>query len=141
MNLGWRKLKKMVMENGSYKLVALFVTVILWVTILGRRDFVLNRKMRLEIIVPSPYVLVQPAPDHVEVKVSGPRSELRRFSLEPNRVVLDLSGVTAPGHQFVNITPDSLELPFGVRLISIQPSRIPIDIEMAKGSKYRKGTQ
>ena len=26
-------------ENGSYKLVALFVTLILWITIMGRRNF------------------------------------------------------------------------------------------------------
>jgi hypothetical protein len=34
-----------VTENFSYKMVALFISLILWLTILGRRDFVLSKKL------------------------------------------------------------------------------------------------
>ncbi|MBK7892579.1 MAG: hypothetical protein IPJ84_17540 [Bdellovibrionales bacterium] len=40
--------KDSLFENGIYKIVSLVVTLILWVTILGRRDFVLTKDMDVE---------------------------------------------------------------------------------------------
>lgn len=131
-----RRFKKWVTENGSYKLVALFVTVILWVTILGRRDFVLTRDMQLEFMVSPPYV-AQSVADHVQVKVTGPRTALRKFSQGPSQIAIDLGKVT-DGLRYVNIPPESVDLPFGVRLLAITPNRIGVQVLRGDAGKDGK---
>ena len=45
--------EKYVLENGSYKLVALFVALVLWVAILGRKDFVMTYELPIQLLVPQ----------------------------------------------------------------------------------------
>jgi hypothetical protein len=90
--------KDFVFENGSYKLVSLFVTLILWVTILGRRDFMLTKDMDVEFLLP-PNAVMQSARGErkISVKVSGPRTALK-----------------------------NIEVPFGVKVVSIDPDAIEV---------------
>ena len=123
-----REWKNWVFENGSYKLVALFVTLILWVTILGRRDFVLSKDMDVEFLLPRS-VAIAPAPGqkdvdrHVTVKVSGPRMALKRFAQNPGTITIDL-GKSQPGPVQAIITPRSVEVPFGVKVMSVTPNLV-----------------
>src|SRR4051812_1059123 len=86
-----RFFKEWVFENGSYKLVALFVTLILWVTILGRRDFVLSKDVDIEFIIPPAISIAKTDGAHrVTVKVSGPRMALKKFAQNPGTITIDL---------------------------------------------------
>jgi hypothetical protein len=115
-------------ENGSYKLVALFVTMILWVTILGRRDFVVSRDMNLELVLPPGYVLVEPHPlPQVQIKVVGSRVALKRFAQTSGLIVVELNR-GAEGLRHVLLSPENLELPIGVKLLSMNPSRVTVEI-------------
>ena len=51
------RLKDGLFENGSYKLVALFISLILWLTILGRREFVVNKEIEVEFTVAQSLVV------------------------------------------------------------------------------------
>ena len=127
-----REWKNWVLENGSYKLVALFVTLILWVTILGRRDFVLSKEMDIEFLLPRAST-VAPGPErsevdrHVTVKVSGPRMALKRFAQYPGTITVDL-GRSQLGPVQAVITPRSVEVPFGVKVLSVTPSVISVTL-------------
>lgn len=118
--------KNWIFENGSYKLVALFVTLILWVTILGRRDFVLSKDVDIEFLLPHA-IMVSPSAGqkeidrHVTVKVSGPRMALKKFAQNPGAITIDL-GKSRVGPVQAVITPRSVEVPFGVKVISVTPS-------------------
>ena len=51
------KIIGMVTENGSYKLVALFITLVLWVTFLGRREGVYTGEVTLEYLTKDSIVV------------------------------------------------------------------------------------
>ena len=113
--------KDRILENGSYKLVALFVTLILWVTILGRRDFIQSKEMELEFLIPHALVIADPQIDRrVIVKVSGPRTALKKFALNPGTITIDLAK-NQSGPVRAMITPRNIEVPFGVKVLSVTP--------------------
>lgn len=131
--------KNWVFENGSYKLVALFVTLILWITILGRRDFVLSKDMDIEFLVPRS-ITVAPAPGQKEVerrvtvKVSGPRMALKRFAQNPGTITIDLAK-SQPGPVQAIISPRSVEVPFGVKVLSVTPNVVMATLIRAAGEE------
>lgn len=117
------------MDNASYKLVALFVTLILWITIFGRRDFQLTREMDIEYLIPPGMSLVNPElPHRVTVRVSGPRLALKRFSQGPGLVAVDLSRSRA-GKVKAVISPKQIDVPFGVKVLSITPELFELTLE------------
>jgi YbbR domain-containing protein len=121
------RLQNMIFENGSYKLVALFVTLILWVTILGRRDFVLSKQVDVEFLLPKQTAISEAIERKVEVKVSGPRMALRKFAQNPGTITIDL-GKSPVGPNRAIITPHNVEVPFGVKVISVVPEEINITL-------------
>ncbi len=124
---GLRRWKNMIVENGSYKLVALFVTLILWVTILGRRDFVMNRDMDIEFLLPRSVTIAESKTvRRVSVKVSGPRVALKKFSQSPATITIDLGRQAEPGPVKAVIAPRNVEVPFGVKVISVTPDVINV---------------
>lgn len=125
-----RKLRAFFTENLSYKMVSLFIALILWITILGRRDFVVAKKVDIELIPPPGYSVVFQSAETVKIKVSGPRTALRRFieAGVSQIVTLDLSS-KAPGRYEVEIPRGRVDVPFGVKLVSLQPERIEVQIE------------
>ena len=123
-----------VLENGSYKLVALFVTLILWVTILGRRDFVLSKDMDIEFLLPRAIAVAETNRErHVTVKVSGPRVALKKFAQNPGAITIDLGRQAEPGPIKAVITPRNVEVPFGVKVISITPDVISVHLIASHG--------
>lgn len=122
--------KDFVFENGSYKLVSLFVTLILWVTILGRRDFMLTKDMDVEFLLPPNSVMqTQRGERKVSVKVSGPRTALKKFAQSPGSVTFDL---TKSEVQVKNtkvravIQMKNIEVPFGVKVVAIEPEALDV---------------
>ena len=125
------KWQSLVLENGSYKLVALFVTLILWVTILGRRDFITSKDVDIEFLLPKNMVIAETIERRVSVKVSGPRIAIKRFSQNPGAITLDLARAHV-GNNRVVITARNVEVPFGVKVISVTPDII--NVALAKNA-------
>ena len=120
--------KSWIFENGSYKLVALFVTLILWVTILGRRDFVLSKEMDVEFLLPRAITIAESNIERrVMVKVSGPRMALKKFAANPGTITIDLMK-SQIGPARAMITPKNVEVPFGVKVIAVNPDLIRLTL-------------
>jgi hypothetical protein len=120
--------KAYIFENGSYKFVALFVTLILWVTILGRRDFVLSKDMDVEFLLPRSIAIAQHDVERrVTVKVSGPRVALKKFAQNPGTITIDLIKSQLGPIRAV-ISPRNVEVPFGVKVISVNPDIINLTL-------------
>lgn len=124
------RMRALFTENLSYKMVSLFIALILWITILGRRDFVVAKKVDIELIPPPGYAVVFQSVDTIKIKVSGPRTALRRFIENgvSQIVTLDLSS-KGPGRYEVEIPRGRVDVPFGVKLVNLQPERIEVQIE------------
>lgn len=122
--------KDFIFENGSYKLVSLFVTLILWVTILGRRDFMLTKDMDVEFLLPPNAVMQSSRGERkISVKVSGPRTALKKFAQSPGSITFDLtkSEVEQKNTKVkAVIQVKNIEVPFGVKVVSIDPDAIEV---------------
>lgn len=135
--------KDWIFENGSYKLVSLFVTLILWVTILGRRDFMLTKDMDVEFLLPKAAVMEsRPGERKVSVKVSGPRTALKKFAQSPGSITFDLTKAEVTERNTrvkTAIQTKNIEVPFGVKVVSIDPPAL--EVVLSPGSVTTDGTQ
>ncbi len=129
-----QRFNKYVLHNGSYKLVALFVSLVLWVTLLGRADLVLSHKMELKFSMIPSRAITNRVYKNVQVKISGPRSGLKRFTENERLIFLNLEKLPL-GKSRVLINKESLNLPVGVKVISIKPPSIKIIIEEIKNKR------
>lgn len=122
--------KDWIFENGSYKLVSLFVTLILWVTILGRRDFMLTKDMDVEFLLPKATVMESRLGERkISVKVSGPRTALKKFAQSPGSITFDLTKSEVPEKNTrvkTVIQTKNIEVPFGVKVVSIDPAALEV---------------
>lgn len=108
-------------EDTSYKFVAFAVALVLWATMLGRKDSSLTREMDLQILL-SPHIeLIGSVPQSVKVEIAGPRVALKKLSQTKEVYTVDLSNAK-PGRQMVKLSRDGLNLPLGSRVLSIEPS-------------------
>ena len=124
-----------VTENLSYKIVALFIALILWLTILGRRDFSLTKNIEVELIPGINQVVVSQSVDMVKVKVSGPRTALKKFmdSGLSQLVSIDVSR-KGEGNIDVEVPMKQIDVPFGVKVISVKPSVVRAKVVNKEGS-------
>jgi YbbR domain-containing protein len=124
------KLRDFFSDNLSYKLVALFIALILWLTILGRRDFVLQKSIDLEVLTSTKVSVLSQSAESVKIKVSGPRAALKKFVDSPVSQVLTIDATGKNGGSFeLEVPVHRLDLPFGVKVIKVQPSKIQVKLE------------
>ncbi|WP_413581604.1 hypothetical protein [Bdellovibrio sp. HCB288] len=137
-----RRWSDAVTENFSYKVVALFISLILWLTILGRRDFVLSKNVDIELSTAQGTHVVAQTADHIKVKVSGPRAALKKFmesSLSQN-INLDISH-RGTGVIYVDIPLNKIDVPLGVKILGVRPNQIQAEVLEIKdsGNDKQKG--
>lgn len=120
-------------ENGTYKLVALFISLILWVTILGRRDFVYSKNIDIEVQTSSNLAVIEQSHASVRVRVTGPRASLKKFmdSHSNQAILVDVSSL-GEGKIEIPISEKKLDLPLGVRVVSLKPQKIEVTVVSRK---------
>lgn len=121
-----RVLKESLLENASYKLVALFISLILWLSILGRRDFVVTKDIDVDFIVAKGHSLAQ-STDKVRMKVSGGQSLLKNFRDRMHSTTIDVSDKKS-GLYDIEMTPTKFDVPSGIRVLGIRPNTIRVEI-------------
>lgn len=114
-------------QNSIYKIVSLLVAMVIWGTTLSeKKDAILVRDMEVEFLLRSDQV-IRPVDSHIQIKVSGPKAALRRLSQTSRSITVNLYQEPA-GSREVEISSRMLELPGNVRLLSVRPNRIKVDI-------------
>jgi len=125
-------IRKIFLEDWAMKLIALAITLGLW---LGVTVFTKQGSARLTIPLnirtSDNSILINSAVKDVTIRVSGEDQKIRDLSASDIRILLDLSDVE-PGEKTVTITAQSVSLPSGVRLEDIQPKGIPVKLEAAE---------
>ncbi len=115
-------------ENTSYKIVALLITLILWVIILGSKEASIVKMITTDYLLPHDMMIVNNAPHQVAFRVSGPRLSLKRFAEVSEPLTIDLS--SAPeGVSTIRIHPDSINVPPGLRVTSVSPTTLAPKLE------------
>lgn len=120
--------KDYLIQNGSYKVVALLIALILWITVLGNKDQILNQTVQLKFFLPENHMISSPVINQVQVQVSGSRLSLKKISKGVEPIEINLSEVRA-GRTIVSIPLDGLDLPFGSQILSMNPSSVVVDVD------------
>ena len=128
-------------ENLAYKLVAFFVTLVLWLTIQGRKDTVATRDVRLEYMVPARLMLQDSPSRGVKVKVSGPRPALKKFMQAEEAITLELNNLSSGEHR-IDVNEERLILPVGLRILSVTPKTVVVKLRtLAQEESVENGQQ
>jgi YbbR domain-containing protein len=116
---------RLVTRHFWWKLLSLALAVGLWVAIVGEPELVTMETVPvLYNNLPRSLLLLSDAASGVQLELRGPSRQLTRDRLAGAAVVLDLSGVTAPGEQTFTISRTELTLPEGVAFLRAIPSQL-----------------
>lgn len=123
----------LVTENLGYKAVSFLIAVVLWITILGRRDFVYTKTLDLQLQTGPDKTIVAQTADKVRVRVSGPRASLKKFmeNSSAQTLTIDLSD-REEGFQDIDIPMQKIEVPIGVKILSVRPNMIRAEVADVK---------
>lgn len=124
--------RKVFLEDWTTKLVALAITIALWVGVTGLSTPTTRRiaEVPLTLSYSNKTEITNSPVQAVSIVISGDRRKVNQIT-ENNLVVsIDLSDVP-PGDRVVQLGPEnvSIDLPLGVKLQEIQPSRIAVRLE------------
>lgn len=120
-------------ENGSYKIVALLIALILWVTVLGRRDFSFTKSLDVEVKTAAGFQVTALTADRVKVRVAGPRNLIKKYIEDTahNSLNLDFSDRES-GVFEVDLSSNIVDVPNGLRILSVKPNIIRIEVAEKK---------
>ncbi len=124
--------RRIFLEDWLIKVIALFITVALWLGVTGLRAPTTERlrditlKPRVSDTIEATDISVQ----EVDLLVTGDKRKIDQIKEENLIVVLDLTDVQA-GDRTIQITSENVnvELPTGVRLEEVQPNKIAVKLE------------
>lgn len=127
-----RLLRRIFIEDWVMKLVALIITLALWLGVSGSRAPITTRLNNIVLqprISNSLEITNSPATE-VALVITGDRRKIDQIREENLIVTFDLTSVP-PGDRIVQLTPENVnvELPTGVRLDEIQPNKIAVKLE------------
>lgn len=118
--------------NASLKLVSLIIAIVLWFVVLGSRNVEVTKEIGVEIITPADLVVANEVPDKVAFRLSGPKAFLRNIlnrREDPIRVNLSTA---KPGLVTYRFFSDNIQVPIGVKVLSINPTAIIVKLEYVK---------
>lgn len=124
-------IKSFFSDNLSYKVVSLFVALILWISILGRRDFVTTKEMDVQLLLPPGYMVAGQSHDKLRVKISGPQPVLKKYKDNFKKVVFDLGDI-GEGFIEVDVPNTRIDVPDGIKVLSVKPNVIRVEIAKIK---------
>jgi YbbR domain-containing protein len=133
-------MKTRITDNLSYKFVALGVAVILWMSMLGRKDSTLMKDFELQVLLPPNLEMETQIPQLVRVEVAGPRVAIKKINQISPVFTVDLTSAR-PGRQLVQLNREGLNLPIGARVMSIDPNEFTVILRNSKagsGQEERK---
>jgi hypothetical protein len=117
-------------DNLGYKVLTTLITLILWVSVMGRADYVVSRAIKIKINFPAQYVLVNQSVKEVQIKLEGPRNRLLQYSSvraeHPIEFNLDHP---IEGALDLPISIDQLDIPTGIKLLSIKPNYLRVELK------------
>jgi len=111
-------------DDWGLKLISLFFAIFLWYFVVGEDKVDVNLLIPVEIVnLPRDLVISNQYKKELDVTVSGSRGLIRGMSRQNMTKTVDLSN-SEPGTIVIRNTPDSLNLPRGIRVMRIQPTHL-----------------
>jgi YbbR domain-containing protein len=120
-------------DNFSYKVVALGVAIILWASMMGRKDSTLVKDFELQVLLGANLEMETSIPQLVKVEVVGPRVALKKINQMSPVFTVDLTSARA-GRQVIQLSREGLNLPIGARVLSMEPREFMVVLRDSKAA-------
>lgn len=118
--------------NLGTKLISVAIAVVLWMIVLGSRNVETTKEVPLEVITPTDLVPSNEIPDRISFRISGPKAFLRTvLDRKEEPIQVNLSGAK-PGLTTYRFFSDSIRVPIGVKVLSINPTTVLVKLEPVK---------
>lgn len=116
-------------RNLGLKALSLGLAALLWLAVSGQETVERNLRVPLEFQnVPDGMEIVGDPPPSVDVRVRGSSGSLSRVQAGEVVAVLDLASAR-PGARLFHMRADEVRVPFGVAVVQVVPSTIPLAFE------------
>ncbi|MBV9217702.1 MAG: hypothetical protein JO053_16160 [Acidobacteria bacterium] len=124
-------LRKVFFEDWGLKLVALVITLALWLGVTGLSTPA-TKRLTVPLVpnISNNAEITNALIQEVDIVVSGDRTRVNQLTRGDLTASLDLTDVQ-PGERTISIGPDNVyvNLPQGIKLVEVAPSRIAVNIE------------
>ncbi|MGI8470091.1 MAG: CdaR family protein [Pyrinomonadaceae bacterium] len=126
----WRIFRRIFLEDWLLKLIALAITLALWLGVTGGRTTGRFENIALNPRVSNDMEITNLSPKDVIIFVTGDKAKVNNLLSRDLVMSIDLTDVKA-GDRIVQLAPESvnLELPSGVKLDRIEPNKINVRLE------------
>lgn len=125
-------LRRVFLEDRLIKVIALFITMALWLGVTGLRapTTARLRGVPLNLRVSNDIEVTNSPVQEIDLVITGDKRKIDQLNQRDLVVALDLTDVPA-GERIVQMTPENVvvELPNGVKLDEIQPNKIAVKLE------------
>jgi len=125
-------LRKVFLEDWVLKLTALVITVALWLGVTGLSTPTTKRfSVPLVMSIPNNTEITNEPIEEVDIVLTGDKRKIDQINRAELTAVVDL-GELATGDRVLQLTPENVavpQLPLGVKLDEVQPSRIAVRLE------------
>lgn len=118
-------LKSIFSFHPRQKWFALIVALFVWGFVIGQKQTVMEKDVSLQYRLKNKVEMLDSVKT-VKVKLSGPSSVLRKFSDQRSTLLINISDYPVGGLYSVELSKEGLDVPLGVKVLSITPSRVPI---------------
>lgn len=116
-------------DDLPLKAASLILATLLWFVIAGEKTSELGLEVPVELRnFPPGLELVEEPPRSVEVRLRASPGLLQGLGKEDVHAALDLSG-TGEGKRILHLTPEAIQVPFGVDVVKVTPARLTLDFE------------
>jgi hypothetical protein len=127
-----RLFRRVFLEDWLIKVVALAITLGLWLGVTGLRAPITTRlnNVGLKLRVSNDIEITNSPVQEVDLVITGDKRKIDQIKQSDLVVSLDLADAQT-GDRIVQITPENVnvELPTGIRLEEVQPNKIAVKIE------------
>lgn len=116
-------------RHVGLKLLSVALGALIWLLVSGEQTVERTMRIPLEFTnLPAALELVGAPPTLVDVRVRGSSGALGRVASEELVAVLDLRAARA-GQRLFHLTADDVRAPFGIEVVQISPSNVPVSFE------------
>lgn len=123
-------MNRVFMVNGSLKLIAFILTLSLFIWVREDRESAVTGHVPIRLVIPEEMVLVSEPVERVRVTVGGRWSDLNKF--DPSQLSPITIDVDREADGLVGISTEMIRVPNGLRVTSIQPNYVRVELEPAE---------
>jgi YbbR domain-containing protein len=123
-----KNIKEQVLSNAAYKIVALIAALILWLTVLGRKEITQVKEIPILFHTQIQHTAIFDSQTTLRVEVMGHRRAIKVFKELDAPYVVSLRDRN-PGVYNLPVSLSGIQLPIGLKVLSVKPTSLKVELQ------------